>query len=480
MMTPRPIHALSGIGIGLIICCASLAYLSSAFSYGSVIADHPFVSVILLYGLAGVLVFPLFYLLPPLRSTRQNFLLIVGIGIAARLLFLPTTPIYEDDFYRYFWDGAVTAHGIDPFKHPPSDFLPEDRALETILSPSTADSSGETQKLEALAQESGSVIERINYPYIKTEYPLVAQAAFALSYVIDPWGLTIWRLICLVFEALTLLFIVKTLDVLNMSRLWSALYWWNPIAIVEIANRVHMEALLVTALAATVFFAASRQSIAATAALSLAVGIKFWPALLFPILLRTQLGNPRKLLWMSVTAAILCIGFLAPQLPNGLESNSGLVTYSQSWQTNSFAFGQLERLFGATGFSDPDLAARFFVFFVVSASAVFCALPKIQNTHDLIGRMLFVSAALFLLSPTQYPWYFLWFAPFLVFVPVWPLLAIPITLPLYFSRYYFIDNQQADFFDSVIVSIEFLPIFTALAYWLWRRRPFTYGTLHAA
>ncbi|MDQ6798694.1 MAG: hypothetical protein M3011_11885, partial [Actinomycetota bacterium] len=27
----------------------------------------------------------------------------------------------SDDLYRYAWDGAVQAHGIDPYRYPPDD-----------------------------------------------------------------------------------------------------------------------------------------------------------------------------------------------------------------------------------------------------------------------------------------------------------------------------------------------------------------------
>ena len=469
----RPNHILFFIGGSVLAGSIALALLAPAFAYGLPLSNHPITGLILLYSAMGLLTSPLFILVPKLQETQRLFYGAMAIGLVARLLFLPTTPIYEDDFYRYLWDGAVTAHGIDPYKYPPSDFIPKDDALASILGPPSTVSSDDAGALSELAKEAGPVIERVNYPYIKTNYPPVAQAAFAVAYTLEPWSLIVWRLICLACELLALFFVIRSLDALNRSRMWSLIYWWNPIAIMEIANRAHMDALLVPALAATVFFTITRRPIVATAALSAAVGIKFWPALLFPVLFRDQTGDWRTLIAMGLVATILCGLFLFPQLPNGLDPNSGLVTYSQSWQTNSFAFSQIEWLFGQIGVGDADLATRFFVFGVVSLSAVAIAMPKPQDVTTVIGRMLFVVTALFLLSPTQYPWYFLWMLPFLVFVPVWPLLAIPITLPLYFSRYYFIDTQYEDFFNSVVVPLEFGPIFLALAFWLWYRHPQT-------
>lgn len=457
-------------GLGLIGVCAALAYISPAFVYGSGINDHPVGLFIALYSGAALVTFPLIWLIPRIQDTRQLLFIAIGIGLAARLLFATSTPIYEDDFYRYLWDGAVTAQGIDPFKYPPSDFQSEEDALTALLGPQSASKDQDWQVLKTLAADSEPVITRINYPYIKTEYPLVAQGAFALSYVIQPWSLVVWRLICLACELLALHFLLKALVVVGKSPLWSVLYWWNPIAIVELANRVHMEALLVPALAATIFFVLSHRPIFASAALSIAVGIKFWPALLFPVLMRSQLHNPKKLVGLVATAVILCAAFLAPQIPNGLDPNSGLITYSQSWQTNSFAFSQLERLFNTLGAADADLIVRLLVFLSVSGCALVVAIPRPNHPQDIMSRMLLATAALFFLSPTQYPWYFLWLLPFLVFLPVWPLLAMSVTLPLYFLRYYYADIQQTDFFENVIVPLEFAPIFVLLLYWLWRQR----------
>ncbi len=423
-----------------------------------------------LYAASGLVALSLVWTLPQVDNTRRVLIAAAAIGAALRLLFLASTPIYEDDFYRYMWDGAVTAHGIDPYKYPPADFVPEDDALSAILPPAPDDTSPEQRTLSLLAEQSGRVIERVNYPYIKTQYPLVAQGAFALSYLLQPWSLEAWRLLCFLCELGALALLIKTLQHLGRSPLWCLLYWLNPVAIFEIANRAHMEALLLPALAGTLYFLSARRPLLATAALSTAVGIKFWPALLFPVLFRGYLHNSKVLAGMAGVAAVMCLAFLLPQLPHGVETNSGLVTYSQSWQTNSFLFTQTENLLAAFGVADADLATRWLVALLISAAALALAIPKLTGPLDAAARMLAVTTVLFLLSPTQYPWYFLWMLPFLVIVPVWPLLVLPVTLPLYFLRYGFAERGETSFFENVVVPIEFGPILLLLGVWLWQHR----------
>ena len=476
----RPVVLFYLIGAGLLLLCGAIAVLSPAFEYGTLARDHPVSLFICLYSGAGLITLPLVWIIPQMKETRRSLLVLFAIGAVARLVFLPSTPIYEDDFYRYLWDGAVTANGIDPFKYPPSEFLQEDDRLAALLGPKNQDTSEELETLKRIAVESGTVIHRINYPYIKTEYPLVAQAAFAMSYWIAPWSLLAWKIICLICEAMTLFLLLRLLDVTGRSPLWSALYWWNPIPIIEIANRVHMEALLVPALVAVAYFAVRHKPLSASAALAAAVGIKFWPALFVPVVLGYLSRDMKTALLPAAVFVCGCALILLPQIPHGLEANSGLITYSNSWQTNSFAFTQLSSIFGVLGIPDADLAARLFVFVVVSGLALVLSLGDTQSDVDLVGRLTVIAAALFLLSPTQYPWYVLWFLPFLIVVPIWPLLLISVTIPLYFSRYYFLEAERSDIFNTVFVPLQFLPIFLALAVWGWMRHTQPSRTLHAA
>jgi hypothetical protein len=93
-----------------------------------------------------------------------------------------------------------------------------------------------------------------------------------------------------------------------------------------------------------------------------------------------------------------------------------------------------------------------------------------------VGRPLFpktalvtVTGALVLVSPTQFPWYFLWLLPLLALEPVWPLLAMTVTLPLYYLRFYYLGVDEVRYFDNVIVWLEWVPVWVALLIWLFSR-----------
>jgi hypothetical protein len=212
---------------------ATLTLASSRFGYAYAVSEMP-----ILWLVAGLVVAGLVYCvcLPQLiedslacdfRESRVIMAGIVAAGLAARLVLFASEPMLEDDYQRYLFDGAVTASGNNPYAFAPSDALPD-----------------ASRALGRLAQEGGLVVRRINHPDLKTVYPPVAQAAFALAHLIKPWSLTAWRSVILLFDLASLAIILLLLRDVGRSPLWSALYWWNPIVIKELFNSAHMEAVV--------------------------------------------------------------------------------------------------------------------------------------------------------------------------------------------------------------------------------------------
>jgi len=93
-----------------------------------------------------------------------------------------------------------------------------------------------------------------------------------------------------------------------------------------------------------------------------------------------------------------------------------------------------------------------------------CALSvrPIAGTDDLLGRASLLVAALVLLSPAQFPWYAVWFAPFLAFRPWGGFLILTATAPLYYLSFYFIAAGEPALFKHYVVWIIWIPVWTAL------------------
>ena len=242
---PGQRHAVAwtAIGGGLLVAALALLAFGDAFGYREPVVEMPIGWLVA----AGVAAGGVYLALPGLvrRSAPNGALLaaMIGLGLALRLVLLPSTPAIEDDVYRYLWDGAVVNAGINPYAHAPSAVV-----LGTVGGDDGA-------MLRRLAAESGDIIGRVNHPQLRTIYPPAAQAAFALAHMVAPWSLGAWRGVVLAFDLATLGLILALLAALGRSPLWAALYWWNPLVVRELFNAAHMDGLILPFLLGAVLLA---------------------------------------------------------------------------------------------------------------------------------------------------------------------------------------------------------------------------------
>jgi len=349
----------------------------------------------------------------------------------------------EDDHYRYLWDGAVIWEGVSPYAFAPGEVGPDH-----VLAP--------------LAGESGLLAARINHPDLRTIYPPVAQAFFALSHWLAPFNLEAFRLVLLLAESATFVLLLALLHALSRSPLWIALYWWNPLIIKEFANSAHMDALLLPFLLGTLLLVIRRRFTWAALCLALAAGVKLWPALLLPVVLRGALNSPgRAVLVMLVFS--LPIGLMAiPILSEGLDARSGFVAFTKLWEAN-------DALFMALAWATGD-AARPITAIALIALTLWLHRNDTAEPEMICRRVLIIVAALFLLSPALFPWYFSWVAVLLPLVPVTGLLVLSALLPLYYLRFMFAARGDTAFFDTTIVWFEYGPALILIALGVWRER----------
>ncbi len=475
MQRPARLTAVVSLGIYLLAMMA-ICLLAPAFEPEIPWLARPTGAFVLLMLLAGGAYLILcIFVLPKQVTYRQTLSLplILLIGLILRLLFLSSTPIYEDDYYRYFWDGELINSGLNPYAYAPIDAFPSPfqddlSALDGAIVEPTSSS---IDKLSNL-----SYLYRVAYPTIRTIYPPIAQVTFAFSQNVAPGDLLVWRLVLMFFDGLTLGLLLLLLRSLGQNLSMVAIYWLNPLVIIETVNRAHMDVLLLPFMLGAVVLAIRRQFNYAGLVLALAVGTKIWPVLLAPILFRPLWGSPYGYLKVMVPFLLLSTVLLAPQFLTRFDSNAGFIAYAGSWHTNAFLFSLVENGFDlavgvdGSGLLDSPLLARISV-----AIALFIFLAVIvrrqpENGLELVHQILWLVAVLFLLSPTGYPWYFLWFLPWLAVVPNIGLLMLTVTLPLYFFRYPLQAMGEEDLFNQLVVMIEFLPVLGVIGYGVFKNR----------
>ncbi len=431
------------IGLALL----SVRLIASEFRPGTTTPDHPVVLLVTLLLLAGFVWLALIPILARFRApaieTRRLALIGILIGLSFRAMFLGSTPIYEDDWNRYLWDGAVITQGVNPYLYAPGD-IQLGSNNETLI------------RLKALSSDNGDFVKRINNPQLTTIYPPMAQVVFALAAMIKPFDLDVLRGLYWLSELLALLLLVKALSLFGRSPLWVWLYALNPMVIFTVFNGLHMDILLVPFILGSLILVRSRPMMASLC-LACAVAIKLWPLILGPVLFRAY--RQRFLRFVGYGAVLGGVSLLLclPLLLH-LGENSGLSAYSGTWQRSSFLFPYLETLFSYV-IKDSPLVSRIFIGTCVSLVVFWYAFKRDIDSQDLPLACLVVTLVLYLLSPTGFPWYIIWFAFFIPFVPSYGVALLCVMVSLYYSRFWFGEAGQYDIYLNMLVPLQFgLPI----------------------
>jgi hypothetical protein len=386
--------------------------------------------------------------------TMRAWIVVIALGL--RMTMVTGTPILEDDHYRYLWDGALAAHGHNPYLHSPGQILQG-------MSPD------DSSPLAELARQSGGIIDRINYPWLRTIYPPLAQAAFGLAHGLSPWSLWAWRLVLAAFDLAALAILCR----MKVSLAGLLIYGWNPLLIKEVYNSVHLDALMLPLMLAAVAAVCRDRPMAATAILGTTIGIKIWPMLLMPMIWRRLTERPRVLIGSLMLFTLCLAATLLPMVLSGLNRSSGLVAYSRYWEMNDALYTLLA--WGVDGMAGllqlpPALTAltpRLAAALVVAGGVGWLAWRREMAVGQ---QFLIATTLLFMLSPTQFPWYYLWLLPFLAMHPHPALILYTALLPIYYLRPLMVHHGHGNTFDQVVVWVQHGPVIIWLARdWILRR-----------
>ena len=451
------------LGFALLLWAFALLNLSPMFSYDFEVSEMPILPFVAILAGGGLV----FCLLPPLirralgsgkghQGKLIGFILILGLAIRAVLIF--SEPMLEDDYQRYLWDGAQVAHGQNPY----------------TVSPAAAMRAPSGSPTGRLVAESGKVVSRINHGDLRTLYPPVAQMFFAISHFLAPFELMGWRVVILALDLVTLGLLLLLLGHIGRSPIWISLYWWNPVVAKELYNSAHMDIIIAPFLLGGIFLLLKGRKIAPLISLAFAVGAKIWPGFLLPLFVRhigLKRGQWRPLVIGTSLFALLSVLWLLPIYLAGLDETSGLVAYAEKWQTNSAFFPNFRAFLGWAGISDlwSGRIGRLVVAVTLGLIASYLAKAPIKNDRELIQRCGLMVLAIVLLSPAQFPWYLHWFAPFLVFLPLWGVMALHVLIPLYYLGFYFMVAYDYSYFTGYVVWLIWLPVWGLLIYDIFNR-----------
>jgi len=404
--------------------------------------------------LAGLFYLACVHLILKKNLSRDWVLALISVGFVMRLVSFFSNPILEDDFYRYLWDGGVTASGHNPYQYIPDDVF---YFHEPMAVPS---------ELVTLADESGNVAVRVNHSDLGTIYPPVAQGAFATAYLISPWNTMAWRAVLFFCDVTVVFLLFRLLMNAGLSPQYLGIYLLNPLVIKETYNSLHMDLLVIPFLLFAILRITSNGHVRAGFAVAAAIGCKLWPLILVPTLYRHRPPSFKKLVMVTVCSAIVLILWAWPMLAAVQSgSSSGFFAYGDRWEMNDALFMVfdwiIQTVSGPLGASknNTDWMVRVTIALLLIAWTLWHCRTESKTIPDLANRWVLIIGALFLLSPTQFPWYFIWVLPFLTLAPRYSFLVLTAMLPMYYLKFYYNAVGDVDFFHNRLVWLEYAPTF---------------------
>ena len=353
--------------------------------------------------------------------------------------------LYDNDVWRYLWDGAVGNAGLDPYAASPRELAQQ------------AFDEDDPQGLLA-DEHRQDVLDNVSFQDYVTVYPPLAQLLFRTSDRLAPSSVAAWKLGLIAADLLTCWLLVSALGRLGRPPTWAILYAWHPVAVKELAGSGHVDGWAILLLTLAVWLLAGRLRLAAVAALTASALVKLGPAvLLAPWIAATGL------LGFVVADVVAGLGVLV-HLEGFGEWLAALAAYGGEWVFNPGPWALLRWLAGALGAEDPAAVAHWIGRLLVLAAALVVAWrARGADAAGLIDQSLPLLAVLLLLNAAVFPWYLLWALPLSALVGdrSWPLLCASSLL----SYLFYIDSV-----DAVGPRLVEYGLFFALLLWARLRR----------
>ena len=353
-------------------------------------------------------------------------------AVAFRLCGLIGGPFFEDDFYRYLWDGYRFATTGTPYGVAPEAFF-VDPGVPAVFH---------------------GILDGINHPELPTIYAPVTQVVFLLGYWLHPGSVAALQVIVIVVDLATIMLLLRLAPAGNVM-----LYAWCPLVVKEIAFTSHPDGVGVCLLLAAIVLARGRRWWSAAVCLGMAVGAKVFALVLVPlVLIGASFGH-----WAAFVATLAAL--YAPFALHGGTDFESLQVFARTWEFNSAAFGLL-----TTVLRPFEAKLILGVLFGAFWAGYFFRYSR-SRTHE-VPRGDWLYGAFLAASPVINPWYLLWLLPFAAIVPsVWAWTASVAVLLGYVTGLNVNDyDLQPHQHPAWVRPLEFGLILLALAYDLFRRR----------
>ena len=356
--------------------------------------------------------------------------LILGLAILMRLPSFYATPIYEDDYFRFLWDGWNFLTTGTPYNGAPELFF---------------DEPGYSEPLQR-------ILYNVNYPEVPTIYAPICQVFFALAAALAPLKLWSLRLVLMVMEFLVIISFSRSVTLRQLILLA-----WCPLLVFESMFQVHPDFLAASFLCLA-FIMRRRESHALTGlfcAFALGIKITVLPALTF-------LLWPLRRQGILVFLATCLIMYLPFRLQGSRADFDGLLVFAREWEFNASLYS-----LGASYFPRMWVkGAMLGIFTTAFFTFWFLWQRKDSNENETARVLVAVYGVFFLVSPVVNSWYLLLILPFVSLnAQAWSVAALG-GVSLSYIRGQTLPHSSLNDFEQPtwIVIMEYVSILGLLAY----------------
>lgn len=361
-------------------------------------------------------------------STRYRSIILWAVLF--RLVGCWANPIYEDDHFRFLWDGYQFSQTGDPYTATPLDSFGD----------------------QDVPNEMRDILDQVNHPNLPTIYGPPMELTFLFNHWLWSASLVGLKVLFLLFEGLMLFALSRMI-----SRRMFLLAAWCPLLVIETSFQAHPDIIGICFLTLGILAARSQRPLLAMFGQGLAMASKIFALLTWPFLLKKKTWFIQGIV-AATTVAILYLPFILQGSNSGLISTKEMAT---DWEFNSAVYGLLKV------WLSPQKArlASLGLFTIIYCGILGWYWRKKATGWQGEAPLDMIYGFFFLVSPVINSWYLLWLFPFVMLKPrCWSITAL-IVVSLSYVTGLNLHSEQYDNFENplAIKIIEFGAIAIALA-----------------
>ena len=397
--------------------------------------QEDFYTLITFYGVS----FLIYILLLRSSSLKHNYFhYFIFLGCLVRVLLIFHFPNLSDDIYRFYWDGQLTHHGLNPYAYIPTDLLSMTEEIPL----------GINEDLYAL----------LNSQEYYTIYPPFAQVMFYISSFfsdISSFGVSM-KILFFIFELISLHYLIRLCTFYDISRSNTIIYFLNPLVIIEGCGNLHFEVLMISFLLMGLYYFVSRKIAPFTLAFVLAIAVKLTPLLLGPLFLVKIKDHRDKILFLILGGLFFFLLFIPLFIGlNYVNISDSINLYFRKFEFNASIY-YICRFVGIQYKGYNMIASIGPLLGLLSlGNILFLAFQKTQNKAYIFHLSILSYTVYLFFATTVHPWYLI---PIIALCVIRPFLYVIAWSGLIFLSYSIYGNPG--FIENLyLVALEYFLVF---------------------